>query len=305
MKSKISFLIFLVCVSLHAEIITVAAYNVDNFCLEDRMIDGVFRQKYPKPEAEKAALVAVIKAANADVLAIEEMGTQEFLDELLGRLKAAGVDYPYHTLMLGGDPYRHLAILSKKKFETRHFGDLTFNYEGRRAEVLRGLMEVSFTTPEGKTWQMFSVHLKSRISKDVMDEESEGYRIGEATAIREQILEIENNIGVSPQTPGNFIVVGDFNDEPRSAALKRFLVKGKRTLTIMTNPVDSRGEEWTHHWALHGSFSRIDYILTSPAMAPAIVPGSPKIIDIPESTIGSDHRPVVAQIDTEKIGGGR
>ena len=36
--------------------ITVAAYNVENYTVADRMVDGVYRSAYPKPEKAKSAL---------------------------------------------------------------------------------------------------------------------------------------------------------------------------------------------------------------------------------------------------------
>ena len=52
---------------LYAELVTVAAYNVENYLVTNRMVEGVYREDYPKPEREKAAVTAVIKAANPDV----------------------------------------------------------------------------------------------------------------------------------------------------------------------------------------------------------------------------------------------
>jgi endonuclease/exonuclease/phosphatase family metal-dependent hydrolase len=279
--------------SLPAKVITVAAYNVENFCLEDRMVDGVFKQKYPKPEKEKAALIQVIKAIKPDVLAIEEMGGQEFLDELQYRLKLAGLVYPHSVVMPGGDPQRHLAILSREEFQPVQYQDLYFLHEGKRVPVLRGLLEAKFQTPEGE-WDLFVVHLKSRLSHDMEDLQSADYRQGEAARIRDQIIRAE-------QDSHPFLVVGDFNDDPKSSALRRFVEKGDLRLTEMLHPVDSRGEEWTEHWAGHGSFGQIDYILASPNMEPHVIPASEGIYDGPGSTIASDHRPVYVRIDTAQI----
>ena len=94
-----------------------------------------------------------------------------------------------------------------------------------------------------------------------------------------------------------YIILGDFNDAPRSKPLRRFLKKGEQTLAVMLEPIDSRGEKWTHYWEAEGSYSRIDYILISPSLASRVEPSSVRIIDIPESKIGSDHRMVAARVD--------
>ena len=301
MKKIITILIFCLavfCGSLCAEVLTVATYNVENFCLEDRMIDGVFHQKYPKPESEIAALVQVIKAMNPNVLAMQEMGGPDFLAELQGRLKLVGLDYPYSTIMPGGDPERHEALLSREKFQAFHFQNLLFKYEGEERPVLRGLLEARFTTPEGKRWDLFVVHLRSKISKNGNDPESDDYRVGEAGAVREQILKLEPE--GSP-----YLLVGDFNDGPKSSALKRFLTKGDAQLLEMTHPLDEHGEEWTERWEGHGELSEIDYILGSPPMMMSVVPDSVHIYDGPGVMNASDHRPIFVKIDTLKIGGKR
>ena len=40
-----------------AQALTVATYNVENYTIANRMVEGVYRQAYPKPEKERAALV--------------------------------------------------------------------------------------------------------------------------------------------------------------------------------------------------------------------------------------------------------
>ena len=58
--------------------LTVATYNVENYLLADRLVEGVYREAYPKPETEKAGLRQVIKAINADILTVQEMGRSFF-----------------------------------------------------------------------------------------------------------------------------------------------------------------------------------------------------------------------------------
>jgi hypothetical protein len=82
--------------------LTVAAYNVENYTIADRMVDGVYRQAYPKPEKEKAALRSVIAGISPDILAVEEMGPQAFLDDFQKELKQSGQDFPVHRAARGG-----------------------------------------------------------------------------------------------------------------------------------------------------------------------------------------------------------
>ena len=60
----------------HAETLTIATYNIENYGPANRMTEAGFRKDYPKPEAEKQALRGVIRALNADVIVLQEMGGQ-------------------------------------------------------------------------------------------------------------------------------------------------------------------------------------------------------------------------------------
>lgn len=296
MRGKILVLILFFSLALHAKVITIAEYNLQNFNTSDRVTEGIWRQNYPKPEKEKAALIEVITHANPDILVMEEMGGEEYLAELQTRLRAAGVHYPYRTIVPGGDPTRRLAALSKIKFTARYFGRLAFNYAGKRESSLRGLLQMEFLTDD-QSWRIYGVHLKSRITSEEnkWDAEAEKFRVAEANALREQILRMEN-------LEGAYLVTGDFNDNPRSSALRRFLTKGDKTLTVMITPLDSHGEVWTHRWESQGSYSRIDYFLASPAMLPALLPNSARIIDIPAAANASDHRMICVAVDIGAIG---
>src|SRR3954464_10987169 len=90
--------IFLVCVAVEAETLTIATYNIENYGPADRMTEAGYRKDYPKPEAEKRALRTVIRGLGADVLVLQEMGGQPYLDELQRDLKTAGCDYPFAAL---------------------------------------------------------------------------------------------------------------------------------------------------------------------------------------------------------------
>src|SRR5882762_1999304 len=100
--------------AVRAETLTVATYNIENYGPADRMTEAGYRKNYPKPEAEKRALRAVIRGLNADVLLLQEMGPQVYLDELRRDLKSEGVDYPVGLLLESADADRHIALLSKR-----------------------------------------------------------------------------------------------------------------------------------------------------------------------------------------------
>ena len=80
-----------------------ATYNIENYVSTNRMTEAGYRKDYPKPESEKRALRTVMRALDADVLVLQEMGPRAYLDELQRDLKAEGLDYPHVALAEAAD----------------------------------------------------------------------------------------------------------------------------------------------------------------------------------------------------------
>jgi len=275
-----------------AETLTIATYNVENYTSADRMTaEGGFQKDYPKPEAEKAALRAVIRALDADVLALQEMGPAPYLEELRRDLKADGLDYPEAVLLEAEDPDRHLALLSRRPLAAaiRHT-ELKFEYAGAVAKVKRGLLEVKLATAAGEV-TLFVVHLKSRLTDVASDPQSAERRLAEAVAVREAVLaEFPNPEGA------RFLLVGDCNDDKASKPMQRLLERGKTRIARLLPAADSRGETWTHHYRREDSYARIDHVLVSALLLPAVEGGAARIFDDPAVLAASDHRPVVVRL---------
>lgn len=271
---------------INADPVRVATYNLENYLIQDRVIDGRWRPDYPKPEREKAALRAVIKATDPDIVAVQEIGAEPFLAELQADLALDGIDYPYVYWMRAEDEVRHIAVLSRIEAiaAVRH-DDLEFAYLGGRARVKRGMLELGFESPDGEIWKLFVVHLKSPWSDDERDPQSTLRRTREAEACRDRIVERTFGLGVDV-----FLVAGDFNDHPESAPLRRFYRRGDLRISERVPATDIRGETWTHHYAKEGSYSTVDGFVASPRLVPAVVDGRGHIVDEPSSTTGSDHR---------------
>jgi len=267
----------------------IATYNVENYTDENRVADGVYRTDYPKPESEKTALRAVIHQLDADVLALQEMGPPAYLAELQADLKGEGLEYPYSDEVEGEDPARHLAVLSRRPFTSvvRHTG-LVFKYFGAEEKVRRGLLEVRLTAG-GVQWTIFAVHLKSKLTVRTDDPDSELERTGEAEAVRDQVLKEFPD----PAT-ARFLVLGDCNAGRTERPLRALMARGKTTIAEWVSAADSRGEVWTDYWHQADTYERIDHILVSPGLRPAVVEA--RIADSPETMIASDHRPVVVTL---------
>lgn len=280
---------------LSAETVTIATYNVENYVAADRIVDGTYRQGYPKPEAEKQALRGVIRTLDADVIALQEIGSRAYLEELQRDLAADGLNYPYAELLEAADADRHVAVLSRRPFATvtKHT-DLTFPYFGAKESVKRGLLEVRFAT-EGGELTLFIVHLKSRFTDRLDDPNSAQRRLGEATAVRDRVVR------VWPEpAKARFLLVGDCNDSAASKPLRALVQKGKTDIGELLPAADSRGEVWTHFYKKEQTYSAVDHMLVSALLRKTVVGGSAKIYDAPEVAIASDHRPLVVKLNLQR-----
>ena len=276
--------------------LTVAAYNVENYTIADRMVNGVYREAYPKPEKEKAAVAQVIAGIAPDILAVEEMGPQPFLDDFQRELKLKGQDFPHFALLQAVDADRHVAVLSKVPFkEVRRHASLPITYFGQKDAVKRGVLEVIFATSEGD-FSIFVVHLKSRRTERKDDPESAIQRALEAEAVRDLVLARYPN-----PAKGRFIICGDWNDTRSSRPVRALQKRGDTEVGEILRASDSRGETWTHFYRREDTYSRIDYMLVSTALLPKVAGGRATIWDGPGVGDGSDHRPVFLQLKLDPV----
>ncbi|MDX2109489.1 MAG: endonuclease/exonuclease/phosphatase family protein [Verrucomicrobiota bacterium] len=291
-------------------VIRVASFNVHNYCLIDRRVDGKFVRDYPKPEEEKRALRTLLKSVNADIVALQEMGALPFLEELQADLRAEGLDYPVAQVLAGSDESRHIAVLTRLKSATVNpITDLHFNYFGKSTAVKRGLIEVELKT-SGTPWMLYIVHLKSRLTERDSDPDNRIRRTGEATAIRDFILSRTQGSSKEQQasakappasttsqvTPA--LLVGDFNDTLDSPAIKRLLRKGDRKLAELIPATDTRGETWTFYYKVQDVYSRIDFLVANPPMLTHVV-GAGKVADNEYTQSASDHRLIYVDLKFE------
>ncbi|MEM8550378.1 MAG: endonuclease/exonuclease/phosphatase family protein [Verrucomicrobiota bacterium] len=276
---------------LAAETVTVATYNLQNYLVMDRRVEGRWREDYPKPEAEKAALREVILAMDADILCVQEIGGPEFLEQVQEDLKREGLNYPHRAVLIGPDEVRRVGVLSRIPFEQTFSHDkIAFKYHSIEEQVRRGTLELVFET-EGVRWSLFNLHLKSRWQVRDDDPLAAKQRTGEAQAVRDLIRAKYSN----PERD-RYMIVGDFNDTKESAPLRRFLKVSDRQLTSMLDAVDTRGDAWTFHYRKRDFYERVDFILVSPALEKHVT--SARVVDhFPATRTASDHRPVVVTLE--------
>ena len=274
-----------------AHALTLATYNVENYTVADRMVEGVYRPAYPKPEKERAAVTRVIAGIAPDILAVQEMGTQAYLDDFQRELRAAGQDFRHAVVLDAADPDRHVALLSKLPFkEVRRHAAVPVLYFGKHELVKRGVLEAVFATNEGDV-SVFVVHLKSKRTERPDDPESARQRAAEAEAVRDLVL-----ARYPDPAKARFIVCGDWNDTPDTRPVQALQKRGATELGVLVPATDAHGEAWTHYYRKEDSYSRLDYLLVSPALRPFVSGGRAKIWDGAGAADGSDHRAVYAEL---------
>ena len=279
----------------------VAAYNVETYL--DAPTESRPNIKSP---AARAKIRESIHALNPDVLALEEMGTTNALLELRASLKAEGLDFPFWEQVEGFDTNIHVAVLSRLPIIARHpHTNDFFLLDGRRFRVSRGFAEVELRAATNFTFTLIVTHLKSKRPIAAADEAD--LRLAEAKVLRGIV---DEHLHGNPDE--RLIVLGDFNDTKDSASTKAVIGRGKSKLTD-TRPAEHNGDTltavrpryeprnvtWTYFYGVEDSYSRIDYILLSPAMTRYWVKSETFIPTVPNWGLGSDHRPMVAGFTTE------
>jgi len=283
-------------ISIGAETFRVATYNVENYL--DQPTES---RPHVKSPAAKAKICESIRALNPDVLALEEMGGTNALLELRALLKTNGLDYPEWELVSGLDTNIHVAVLSKLRIAARHpHTNETYLLDGRRFRVSRGFAEVEIRVNTNFAFTLIAAHLKSRRPVPEADEAEQ--RLEEARILRGLIdARLTNN------PDANLVVLGDFNDVKDSDAVKAIIGRGRFKLND-TRPAERNGDRsasadsrfeprnvtWTEYYGKEDTYSRVDYILLSPAMARIWLPNETYVLTLPDWGIASDHRPIVA-----------
>lgn len=277
----------------------VATYNVENYL--DRPTES---RQFVKSEAARAKVRESIQAAHPDLLALEEMGTTNALLELRAALKAGGCDFPYWDWVEGYDTNIHVAVLSRYPIVARHpHTRESFLLDGRRFHVSRGFAEDEIRVSPKFTFTLIAAHLKSRLPSPVADQAEQ--RLQEAKVLREIV---DEHLKADPDA--KLIVLGDLNDVKDSRSTREIIGRGRFKLTD-TRPAERNGDDappakpwydpatitWTHFYGKEDNYSRIDYILLSPAMARDWVKSETYIPRVPNWGVGSDHRPIVAAFE--------
>jgi endonuclease/exonuclease/phosphatase family metal-dependent hydrolase len=286
-----------------------ATFRVATYNLETYLTRPTESRPRIKSAEARAKIRESIKAMNPDVIALEEMGDTNALLELRASLEAEGLNFPFWEQVEALDTNIHVAVLSRLPVVARrpHTND-SFLLDGRRFQVKRGFAEVDIQSGSNFMFTLIAAHLKSRLVTPDADESEE--RLGEARALRGLI-----DARLAREPDARLIVLGDFNDGKDSASTREIIGRGKTKL-FDTRPAERNGDStrseppyfeprnvaWTYYYGKADEYSRIDYILLSPAMKPHWLTDETYVPAIPNWGIGSDHRPIVAGFTTDGKG---
>ncbi|MEN9974087.1 MAG: hypothetical protein RLZZ282_93 [Verrucomicrobiota bacterium] len=264
------------------------AYNVENWLTMDRYVNRKLMKSSPKPDSEKKAVIQLLVKHAPDVVGLCEIGEIKDLLEIQQSLKAGGLDLPHVHFMGGSDPVRHLGMLSR--YPLRVAGppvEREFQMNGQTFAMNRGILDAALVA-HGKSYRLLGVHLKSK--REIEDLDQEAMRIHEARLLRRHLDAIFKSDGAA-----RLIVYGDFNDTRPSTAFKTVTGSYNHPSYLTAIPCrDTRGEAWTHYWALHDIYTRFDFVTVSSALKPDVDFRASRILDDPTWNDASDHRPLLA-----------
>jgi endonuclease/exonuclease/phosphatase family metal-dependent hydrolase len=164
---------------------------------------------------------------------------------------------------------------------------------------------VDIQAAPNSTFTVIVAHLKSKLPSPESDEAEE--RLGEARVLRGII-----DARLAREPDAKFVVLGDFNDTRDSAPIREIIGRGKRKLfdtrpaerngdTIHAEPpyYEPRNVSWTYFYGKDDEYSRIDYILLSPALKRNWLANETYAPAISNWGMASDHRPITAGFTTD------
>lgn len=274
------------------DVFRVATFNLENYHLHP------FGNRSAKSPESRRQVVEEIVAIRPDVLALQELGDRNALEELRTRLLERGVSLPHIEHVAGWDTNIFVGVLSRFPITSRRpHARESYLLNGRRFFTSRGIAELDIEVSPRYRFTLITTHLKSR-RQSVLADESE-MREGESRILRRTVDGVLEN---SPQA--NVIVCGDFNDTQDTPTIRTLLGRGKTALVDSRpaehwegspRPEGHRTVTWTHYYGKEDTYSRIDYILLSRGIAREWKPDGSFVFSTPLWGLASDHRPVVCE----------
>ncbi|SDU21644.1 Metal-dependent hydrolase, endonuclease/exonuclease/phosphatase family [Verrucomicrobium sp. GAS474] len=302
---------------------TACWWNVENFGVTDRFIDGRHVLSAMKPAAEINAVVAILRKIDPDIVGVAEIirDPQDRNIHLFREvLKQAGLDYPCMATVLGHDTRIQLLLLSrfpivaaeelnKDRFPVTLVDGRTRERREARFSVNRGFVSAEIEVAPGYRLGVMLAHLKSKkadASKaEIEIAPEEPGETGDAVVRRKEAQTLRGQADAFlARHPGeDLLVMGDLNDTEEGGSLRALWGgKGKESPLWPLPLVDRLGEQWTEVVYPKKTRERIDYQLVNASLRTRFEPeGSFLYLSRPEegpgldATTASDHRPLVAR----------
>ncbi len=261
-------------------------HNVANYFVAGEQQRSRFTIR-PKPLASREAVADTIAAARPEIVGLIEIGGPLALADLRERLAARGLHYPHSRVLTRQGEDRALAILSRHPIAEDNSRANMPLYGDHRRRMLRGILDVTIRTEDGRLFRIIGAHLKSRVADD--PSAASALRAKEAHTLAQYLDEVMRR---RPNLP--ILVYGDWNDGPTDASI-RVLSQGASERSALTRlkPGDSRGETWTLYYGREDRYSTFDQIYINKVLGKRMGRKGKEesgIIDIPAAARASDHR---------------
>ncbi len=258
---------------------TLATFNAANWGPTDRFVDGKSVRNADKPASERAAVAAILRRMNPDILAVQEIlqhPGDAHLKDFRETLARAGLDYPHMLTARGFDSRIQNALFSRFPMAAaRRLTNDTYEATirtgtGAKAKtsrvtrrVERGILNAVIQVNPHYQVEIFAVHLKSKRPIPELDDSGEPgdslIRRNEALILRGHIME---RYKADPEA--NVAAIGDFNDVLRSRPIQTIEgTKGDSVRTFNLWIWDWLGDQWTHFYYPERSYEKIDHIFAS------------------------------------------
>lgn len=239
------------------------------------------------PAKSPIARIAVrdtLASLDADIVALQEMGSASDLDALATALEAHTAPYPYRAIGRAPHAPIQLAFLSRLPFtEPPTWTQPDYLLHGLRTRVSRGFLEINVSA-SSHTFRVINVHLKSALKS----------RIGDPQEIRRREIErLYHHIATDQQPPpgSHLILAGDFNAHLDAPAL-RILQSSDRLLFLDAGMGHhDPTSQWTHDYRAGATRSRIDFLWIHPNLLPYRQRPA-QSWPHPNWAVASDHRAV-------------
>lgn len=265
--------------------------NAGNYFVPEDPRRSNFQVKY-KPVEAREAVAELIRQSGAEIVGLSEMGGEAAVRDLQMRLKRKGVQLPHKVLVMRNGEDRGLALLSKYPIvDNRSVTDMPVSGETKRKKtMLRGILDATVKTPDGRLFRLMGIHLKSRLSRDGSAEDT---RRREAYALRDYL-----NEAIASQDGMPLLLYGDFNDGPADSAVQVIQGPAKTEYRLSRlKPRDSRGETWTIYYEDGDTYHSFDHLFINNTLKKRLGRKPPMgILDSPASRQASDHRGIWVEL---------